>query len=90
MVFINFTESIGIILLNGTEATTGNLFITLLFVLIFVMAIAMMFGIATEYTTIIIFPLLLGYMSYYEAYTTIGALFIIYMAFLVTKNWLFK
>jgi len=90
MVFINATESIGIIIGNATTYTTGSMFLTLFVVLLFILAMALMFGIKLEYTAILVLPLMLGYMSYYSEFITIGVIIIFYLGFLVTKNFLFK
>lgn len=90
MVFINATESIGIIIGTATTTTTGSIFITLLMVLILLMALAILFNIPLEYTAIILFPLLLGYAAYYSEFIGILAVIIIYFAIILTKNFLFR
>lgn len=89
MVFINTTETIGIILGNASTTTTGSLFLTLLLVLVFLFAICILFGIKLEYTAILLLPLLLGYMAYYGDFVAIGMIFLIYLAILLTKNFIF-
>jgi len=90
MFFINTTETIGIIIGTATETTTGSLFITLLIVVLLLLAIAIMFGIPLEWTTIFILPLILGYMSHYSEFIGTGAVFLIYLSIILTKNFLFK
>lgn len=90
MAFINWTESVGIIMANATTTTTGSLFITLLVVLLFILAMALMFGIELEYTAILVLPLMLAYMSHYSDFVAPGFVILLYMAFIITKNWLFK
>jgi hypothetical protein len=88
--FLNCTETIGLIIGQGTTSTTGSLFLTFFFVLLIILAVAMLFGIQMEYTAIIILPLLLGYMSYYSEFIAFGALILIYLALILTKNFIFK
>lgn len=88
--FINATETIGIVLGHGTQYTTGSLFITLLIIILLIMAIAMMFQIQIEYTAVLILPLILSYMAYYTEWVATGTILLIYLAILVTKNFIFK
>lgn len=90
MVFMNMTESIGIILGNATTHTTGSMFLTLLMVLIIIMAIALMFGIKLEFTIILVLPLVLSYMAFYSEFVATGMILLFYIGFLITKNFLFK
>lgn len=88
--FLNCTESIGLIVGSATTSTTGSLFMTLFVILILIMAVAFMFGIRMEYTAILVFPLLLGYLAYYGNFYAIGGVILIYLAIILTKNFLFK
>lgn len=90
MVFINWTESIGIVIGNSTQYTTGSMFLTLLMVLIIILAMALMFGIKLEFTVILVLPLVLGYMAYYSEFIATGMILLFYIGFLITKNFLFK
>lgn len=90
MVFINFTETIGKVILAGTEGTSGSFTITLIMILILIIALAIMFGIQLEYTAILILPLTLACMSYYSDFVTFGMILLIYFAFILTKNFIFK
>lgn len=88
--FINTTETIGIIMGEATAVTFGAMFLTLFFVLIVILAIALMFGIRLEYTAILVLPLVLVYMAYYSEFYATGGVLIIYLAFILTKNFIFK
>ena len=88
--FINWTETIGVVVGNATTTTTGSLFVTLLLIVAFIMAMAIMFGIRLEYTAIIILPLIMGYASYYSEFVTMLLLILIYLSVIVTKNFIFK
>lgn len=88
--FINTTETIGIVLGQGTITTTGSLFITLLIVILLLLAIAIMFQIRLEYTAILILPLVLSYMSFYGDWIATGTVLLIYISILITKNFFIK
>jgi len=90
MTFINWTESIGIIIGTATETTTGSIVLTLGIVLILLLAAATLFGIRWEFTSIIVLPLLLSYMAYYSEFIAIGCMIFIYLALVFTKKFIFK
>lgn len=90
VLFINTTETLGIILGNATQYTTGSMFLTLLILVLILMAFAIMFGIQLEFTSIIILPLLLSYMAFYQEFIAIGTIILIYLALIVTKRFIFK
>lgn len=88
--FLNCNETIGIIIGQGTQTSTGSIFITLLLILLLILAVAMLFGIRLEYTSIFVLPLLLAYASFYSEYIAILIVILIYLSIILTKNWLFK
>jgi len=88
--FINATETIGVILGSATEVSIGSLIVALLLLLIVLLGFCLLFGIPLEYSAIVILPLLLGYMAYYKEFYVVGGAIFIYLAFILTKNWLFK
>ncbi len=90
MTFMNITGTIGIILGRATETTTGDIFITLLIVMVLFIAFAAMFRIKTEWTMIIILPYALACGSYYSEWVGVIGAILIYLAFLITKNFIFK
>ena len=52
MVFINASQSLGLILLHGSQNVTGGIVVTLFFVFILLIIIAMMFSIPFEFTAL--------------------------------------
>lgn len=90
MFFINWSQTVGVIIANSTEYNTGSIFLSLMILLVMILAFALMFGIKLEYTSIIVLPLLLGYMAYYSDFVAVGICILIYLAFVMTKNFLFK
>lgn len=90
MAFINWTEPIGQIISGATTSATGNLFVTLLIIIILIMAVALMFGIRLEFTAIVILPLMLSYMAYYSEFVVPGVVLLFYLGFVITKNFIFR
>ena len=90
LIFINETESIGIIVGSATETTTGSLFATLLIILIILIAICIMFGIALEFIALLLLPLTISYAAYYTNFIGPMGVIFIYLAIIFTKNWIFK
>lgn len=90
MIFLNMSNSIGILIGTATETTTGSIILTLGIVLLVVMAIALMFGIPLEFTMILCLPLMFSYMAFYGNYVAIGSVMLIYLALVFTKRFIFK
>ena len=90
MVFLNTTETIGMIINAGTQSTTGNIFATLLMILIFLIVIGMMFGIPLEFIALIILPICLGCGAYFNNFLVPVIVIIIYFAILIVKHWIFR
>ena len=88
--FLNTTETIGIVLGTATETTTGSVFITLLMVVVLLVTMCILFGIVLEWTALFILPLLLSYMAYYNEFIGIGAVILIYLSIVFTKNFIFR
>ena len=86
--FINTTETLGIIIGTATQTTTGNIFLTLLILMLFLVTVAMLFGIRLEFTAILILPILLSYMAYYGDYVGVGSVIIIYLALIFTTKFI--
>lgn len=90
VLFLNTTETIGIILGNASTYTTGSMFMTMLVILILIMATAILFGIRLEFTSILVLPLLLTYMAFYKEFMVIGTVIILYLSIILTKNFIFR
>lgn len=90
VMFINTTQIIGVILLTGTEQTTGSMVLSLGMIVLLLIAIATLFGIPLEFTAFLILPLLLSIMAYYGNFVAVGIVFLIYIALVFTKKFLFK
>lgn len=88
--FINTTETIGIVMANATNYTFGTMFMSLFAVVMLILAVAIMFNIRLEFTAILILPLMLSYMAFYGEFIAIGCVLLAYLAIIVTKNFLFR
>lgn len=86
----NMSQSIGIIIGSSTSTTFGSMFMTLFFILMLLMGVALLFGIKLEFTAILILPLVLGYMAYYSEFLATGIILLIYISIIITKNFIFK
>lgn len=90
MVLYDETGTMGIIINSMTSDVTGSLFVTLLLIVIFVMAIAFMFRIPVEWTIIFVVPLLIVIMAYSSDFLAVSGVLLIYLGILIGKNWIFN
>jgi hypothetical protein len=87
---LNCSDTLGMVVIGITQQTTGSIFVTFLFIIAVLVAFALMFGIRFEYTAIIILPLLLGLMIVTSDFIAFGALILIYLASILTYNFILK
>lgn len=90
MVFLNTTQTIGIILGQASTTTTGSLFMALLVLLILMIVVCMFFGIQLEYIAIILLPYLIAVAGEYQNFVAPLGIILIYLATILSKVWLFK
>ena len=90
MIFLNTTETIGIIMARGTTYTTGSMFLSMLILVIILLAIAVLFQIPIEFTAILILPLLLSYMAFYKEFVVVGSVVMIYLAMVFARKFLIR
>lgn len=90
MDFINTSQIIGQVVQQGQNNVAGSLIVLLLIIILILITVAMMFGIPVEFTALIILPLLLSYMAYFKEFLQVGIVILIYLAFIVTKRFIFK
>ena len=88
--FINTTETLGVILARGTTYTTGSIFLSLFILMVFLVVVAILFGIRLDFAAILILPLLLSYMAYYSEFIAIGSVIIIYIGMVFAQKFLIK
>ena len=85
--FINDTGTIGIIYNAATTNITGSEFLTLLGLIVLIIIFFTMFRIPMEMTAIFVLPLMLIFMAYSNNFFAIGGVFLIYLGFLVARNY---
>jgi len=90
MDFINATGTIGTIMSSGTSTLTGSIVATLFFILLFLMVLALMFGIPLEFLSVLILPFCIGVASYYSNFLLPVIIILLYVSMIIAKNWLFK
>ena len=90
MAFINGSNFLGGVIGSAAQNTFGDVFTTLLVLLIILLAFCMMFRIPLEWASILIFPLLISFAAYYSAFVAPLLVALIYLSAIVTKNWWFK
>jgi len=90
MIFINETGIIGTIIQAGTENMTGSLVATLFFVLLFLVAIAIFFGIPFEFMAVLLLPFSIGLGAYYSSFMVPIIVTLIIISSIIAKNWLFR
>ena len=88
--FMNWTDTIGQIISQGTITTTGSVVMTLFIIMLLLIVAAVMFSIPIEWTAIIILPLMISLMQYSKEFMGIGTVLILYLALLLAKNFLFR
>jgi len=88
MVFINESQTIGIILTHW-NSITGSLFLTLCMIVLLILIVFAILGLSLEWSALFIMPLLLALMAYSDDFFSIGGAFLLYTSFLLAKNFFF-
>lgn len=70
----------------GLMEITGSLFLTLLVIILFLIAIALLLRIPLEFTAIIVLPMLIVFASYEGSAISLLGVALIYLSFLLAKN----
>jgi len=87
---VNQTGSLGVILSAGTLSLTGSMVATLFLILMFLIAIAMMFRIPLEIIALLVLPFCLGVGAYYSNFMIVIVGILAFLSMMLAKNWLFK
>lgn len=87
---VNSSQAIGQIISAGTNGIFGSLELAIITIVIFLLAMAFMFGIPLEYLAIIILPLSMATAIYLTSFWVAIFIIIIYVAMIIAKNWLFR
>jgi hypothetical protein len=88
--FINASGTIGMIISSGTNTLTGSVVATMFFILLFLITMALMFGIPLEFLVVLILPFCIGVASYYSNFMLPVVIILLYVSMIIAKNWLFK
>jgi hypothetical protein len=86
-----FVDSNGtsVFLLTSVNEVTGSLFITLFFIVLVLIIIALMLRIPIEFTAIIVLPFLISVTAYESSLMSVTGVFLIYIALLLANNFWF-
>ena len=90
MVFINETGLMATLLVEATNNITGNIFITLLGLMMIIIVLFLSFRIPVELTAIFILPMMLTFMAFYGDFIAIGGALLIYIGFIFAMNFPMK
>jgi len=92
MVLINNSVgmTLGVIIAQGASTVGGNLFITMLIILLFLTAMCMLFGIPLEFTAIILFPFVISVATYEHNFLPLLIIFLFYFTFIFVKRFIFR
>ena len=90
MIFINETGIIGTIIQAGTENMTGSVVATLMFVLLFLVVVAIFFGIPFEFMAVLLLPFVIGLGAFYSSFMIPLVISLIIISSIIAKNWLFR
>ena len=77
-------------IIAAASLTTGSVFLTLLFIILLILIVFVILRLPIEFSAIFILPLLLVLMAYDAAFYPIGAVFLIYLAVILAKNFFFR
>lgn len=86
MGFFNATNWVGTAIEASVQNGTGDIFLSLLLILIGLMMLAFMFNIPMEWVAIFFVPINIGLMSEYHVFMAPGGALLIYLALLLVKN----
>ena len=90
MLFMNVTESIGVIMAAGAENLMGTMAAAMIFVLVFLVVIGIIFGIPFEFLGLLLLPFCLAVGAEHGEFMIPIVIIIIYISTIVAKNWLFR
>lgn len=88
--FINQSSAIGLILESGTKTMTGSMAMTLIIILLFMMALCMLFMIPLEFGGIFILPYITACSAYYGVFWVPAIMFVIYFAGILARHFFFR
>jgi len=90
MVAINWDTPSGAFISYVATNFVGSLEGTVFFIVIGLLALALMFRVPIEFTAIIILPLIIGCMAYYQSFITFGGILLFYVSMIFVKHLFFN
>ena len=90
MSFVNDTGQIAVILEYFTLNVTGDIFLTLLSIVLFFTLISFALNLPLEFSALFILPLLLVSVAHYGNLLSTLGVFLIYLAFVLSKRFILK
>ena len=88
--FINQSSTVFSVVNGITNNVTGDEFLTYLFIMLFVLMLAIAFRIPIEFTAIFFFPMFIVMAAYTGQYLSILGIAMIYLGILIGKNMFFS
>ena len=88
--FIDTNGTIYTVLQGITTNVTGSWFLTLLFITMLVIALALAFRIPVEFTMLFMIPFFIVLMAFNGQFLAIGGVVLIYVGILLAKNFFFS
>lgn len=73
----------------ATTNVTGSLFLTLLFILLGLMAMAFAFRVPIEFTIIFLLPLVITLMAFNANFLALGGILLVWLGIILAKNFFF-
>lgn len=86
MGFINWTDTIGVVIDGMTTNITGSLSATIMMIILLLIAICLAFRVPLEVTIPIVLPMIISAMAKSTDYLTFGGIAIIYLSIVVVKR----
>lgn len=88
MVFVD-NNGTSMFLLSSINEITGSLFITLFFIVLVLIVMALILRIPIEFTAILVLPFLISVSAYESSFMSVTGVFLIYIALLLANNFWF-
>jgi len=85
MTFINASDSIGALIVHSVTNVTGSLFLSLITIIIFLLAVCLIFNIPIEISIPIISPLLIVSFAYSGEFMTVLGVTLIYFSIIFVR-----
>ena len=85
---INETGIIGQVILGITANVTGNLFLTMLLILIVFLLVGFAFRAPMEWQAVYLLPLFIAFMAYSAEFLAVGGVVLMFLGAILAKNFM--